>query len=299
MNILITGGTGFIGEELRMLLLKEGHNLVIVTRSPAKYESESAKNQQFVSWDDDLSVHMNEMDAVINLAGENLFGQRWTDAVKKRIMNSRVESTRTLVEAMRKAENRPEVFVSASASGIYGDKGDEVLTEEASSADDFLAEVCKNWEAESQKASDFGVRVVNPRIGIVLEEGGGALEKMLTPFRFFVGGPVGSGEQYMSWIHRIDLCRALIIPITNKEISGAYNVCAPNPVTMNEFAEALGEMMNRPSVFRVPEFALGIVLGESAKPVTDSIRMQPKKLQLAGFEYQFEELEEALADILN
>ncbi|HBQ61561.1 MAG TPA: TIGR01777 family protein [Balneolaceae bacterium] len=299
MNILITGGTGFIGEELRMLLLKEGHNLVIVTRSPAKYESESAKNQQFVSWDDDLSVHMNEMDAVINLAGENLFGQRWTDAVKKRIMNSRVESTRTLVEAMRKAENRPEVFVSASASGIYGDKGDEVLTEEASSADDFLAEVCKNWEAESQKATDFGVRVVNPRIGIVLEEGGGALEKMLTPFRFFVGGPVGSGEQYMSWIHRTDLCRSLIFPITTKEISGAYNVCAPNPVTMNKFAEALGEMMNRPSVFRVPEFALGIVLGESAKPVTDSIRMQPKKLQLAGFEYQFEELEEALADILN
>lgn len=298
MNILITGGTGFIGDELRMLLLKEGHNLVIVTRSPDKYENESAKNQQFVSWDDDLSEHMNEMDGVINLAGENLFGQRWTDDVKKRIMNSRIESTRTLVNAMRKAESRPEVFVSVSASGIYGDHGDDLLTEDTSTADDFLAEVCKNWEAESQKASEFGVRVVNPRIGIVLEEGGGALQKMLTPFRFFVGGPVGSGKQYMSWIHRTDLCRSFIFAFNNKELSGPCNVCTPNHVTMNEFASALGSVMNRPSIFRVPEFALSIALGESAKPVTDSIRMQPKKLQVSGFEYQFEELEEALADIV-
>lgn len=298
MNILITGGTGFIGEELRMLLLKRGHNLVIVTRNPAKYENESAKNQQFVSWDDDLSVHMNEVDAVINLAGESLFGQRWTDSVKKRIMNSRVESTRTLVEAMRSAENRPAVFISASASGVYGDQGDKILDESASEGDDFLANVCKNWEAESQKAEELGVRVANPRIGIVLEEGGGALEKMLTPFRFFVGGPVGSGDQYMSWIHRSDLCRALIFPIEHEEISGAYNVCAPNPATMSEFAETLGNVMNRPSIFKVPEFALKIALGESAKPVTDSIRMQPKKLQVYGFEFQFEELEEALADII-
>ncbi|MDR9415164.1 MAG: TIGR01777 family oxidoreductase [Gracilimonas sp.] len=298
MNILITGGTGFIGEELRMMLLKEGHNLVIVTRNPGKYENESAKNQEFISWDDDLSMQMNTMDAVINLAGENLFGQRWSPEVKKRIQESRVNSTEKLVEAMRNADNPPQVFVSASASGIYGDNGDKVLSEEAKVADDFLAEVCQKWEAASQKASEFGVRVVNPRIGIVLEEGGGALEKMLTPFRLFVGGPVGSGEQYMSWVHRTDLCRALIFPIDNEKFSGAYNVCAPNPVTMNSFAGALGEQMNRPSVFRVPEFVLGIVLGESAKPVTDSIRMQPKKLQISGFEFRFEEIEEALADIV-
>lgn len=298
MNILITGGTGFIGEELRTLLLKEGHNLVIVTRSPKKYEDENAKNQRFVSWDDDLTGEMEEVHAVINLAGENLFGQRWTDEVKKRIMDSRIESTKKLVDAMRSAKEKPEVFVSASASGIYGDRADTVLTEEESPADDFLAEVCKAWEDESQKAGEFGVRVVNPRIGIVLEKGGGALEKMIPPFQFFIGGPIGSGEQYMSWVHRQDLCEALIFPITNKELTGPYNVCAPTPATMNEFATVLGDVMRRPSIFRVPKFALDIVLGEASKPVTDSIRMQPKELQVAGFEFRFEELEEALAEIL-
>lgn len=298
MNILITGGTGFIGEELRTLLLREGHNLVIVTRSPKKYEDENAKNQRFVSWEDDLVAEMNEVNAVINLAGENLFGQRWTDEVKKRIIDSRVESTKKLVEAMRSSEVKPEVFVSASASGIYGDQGDAVLTEEEDAADDFLARVCKSWESESQKATEFGVRVVNPRIGIVLEKGGGALEKMIPPFNFFIGGPIGSGEQYMSWIHRQDLCEALIFPITKKELTGPYNVCSPNPTKMNEFASVLGEIMRRPSMFRVPKFVLDVVLGEASKPVTDSIRMQPKKLQIAGFEFRFEELEEALADIL-
>ena len=298
MNILITGGTGFIGEELRTILLKQGHNLVIVTRSPKNYEDESAKNQRFIGWDEDLVQEMEEVDGVINLAGENLFGQRWTETVKKRIMDSRVQSTKKLVEAMQKADNKPEVLISASASGIYGNRGEDILDEDEAHGNDFLAEVCEAWEAESQKASEFGVRVVNPRIGIVLEKGGGALGKMIPPFQFLVGGPIGSGNQYMSWIHRTDLCNALIFPLTNDEITGPYNVCSPNPVTMNEFADTLGNVMNRPSLFRVPEFALDIVLGEAAKPVTDSIRMQPKKLQLADFGFHFEELEEALADIL-
>lgn len=298
MNILITGGTGFIGEELRMILLKEGHNLIIVSRNPEKHESENAKNQRFISWDHDLTIAMNEADAVINLAGENLFGSRWTDEIKKRIYDSRIESTRQLVDAMREADSKPEVFVSASASGIYGDRGDEVITESAELADDFLADVCRDWEQEAQKAEEFGVRVANPRIGIVLEKGGGALAKMLTPFEFFVGGPIGDGDQYMSWVHRADLCEALIYPLKNDEISGPYNVNAPNPVTMNEFAKTLGRVINRPSLFKVPEFALKMVLGEAAKPVLSSARMQPKKLQVAEFEFQYEELEVALADIL-
>ena len=298
MNILITGGTGFIGDELRTLLLKEGHNLVIITRSPKKYEGESAKNLRFISWDEDLAAEMGDIDAVINLAGENLFGQRWTDEVKKRIMDSRVQTTKKLVDAMREADKKPEVFVSASASGIYGNRGNDVLDESAEVADDFLAEVCKAWEAESQKATDLGVRVVNPRIGIVLEKGGGALEKMIPPFQFLVGGPIGSGNQYMSWVHQTDLCKALIFPLDNDELTGAYNVCSPNPATMNEFADTLGDIMNRPSLFRVPKFALDVVLGEAAKPVTDSIRMQPKKLQVTGFEFHYEELEEALAEIM-
>lgn len=299
MNILITGGTGFIGQELRETLLKEGNNLVIITRDPKKYEDESASNQRFIKWDDNLEEEMNTIDVVIHLAGENIFGQRWDEEVKKRIYDSRIDSTKSLVEAMRKADKKPELFISASASGIYGNRGDEILDEQSDHADDFLAKVCIDWESESQKASELGVRVTNPRIGIVFEKGGGALEKMIPPFQFFVGGPIGDGKQYMSWIHRTDLVKALLFPINQKDLSGPYNVCSPNPATMNEVANTLGEVMNRPSFFRVPKFALDIVFGEAAKPITGSTRMQPRELQVNGFEFRFEELEEALADIVN
>lgn len=298
MNILITGATGFIGAELRPFLLKEGHNLIIVTRNPKTHEDESAKNQRFMSWDDDLAGAMNTTDVVINMAGENIFGQRWTEKVKQKIMQSRIESTRKLVEAMQKAEHKPAVFISFSASGIYDNHGDKILNEQAGHADDFLASVCKNWEGESQKAAELGIRVVNPRLGIVLEQGGGALKQMMPPFRFFVGGPIGSGRQYMSWIHRTDLCRVLRFLCTESGISGACNASAPEAATMNEFAQTLGSVMNRPSLFRVPTFLLRLVLGESAKPVTDSIRMQPEKLLKAGFEFRYEDLHEALADIV-
>ncbi|WP_018128274.1 TIGR01777 family oxidoreductase [Balneola vulgaris] len=298
MNILITGGTGFIGKELREELLKEGHSLIIVTRSPKKYEDEAASNQKFISLDDDNIVSTMESCAVvINLAGESIFGQRWNDEVKQRIYDSRIETTRALVEAMAKAKTKPEVFISASASGIYGDRGDTLLDETAELADDFLAMVCKDWEAESQRATAMGVRVVNPRIGIVFEEGGGALEKMLPPFKMFVGGPIGNGKQYMSWIHRSDLVQALLFPIQQKELQGPYNVGAPEPATMNEVAETLGNVLNRPSIFRVPKMALEVAFGEAAKPITDSIRMEPKALQKAGFTFRYESLEEALADI--
>ncbi len=299
MKILITGGTGFIGQELREKLLREGNHIVVVTRNPEKYAGEVASNHQFISWESDMTVAMNEADVVINLAGESIFSQRWTEEIKERIYNSRIDTTRKLVDGMREAENKPALFISASASGFYGNKGDTILDESApAEQNDFLAKVCIDWELEAQKAAEFGVRVVNPRIGIVLEEGGGALEKMLTPFRFFVGGPIGDGKQYMSWIHRTDLCEALAFPISKEEISGAYNVCAPNPSTMNDFADSLGSILNRPSIFRVPSFVLDFVLGEAAKPVLYSARMQPKKLQQAGFEFHFEELEEALADIV-
>ena len=297
-KILITGGTGFIGQALRTKLLQEGHYLTVITRSPKKYEDESAKNQRFISWDGDLVSAMNDADVVINLAGENLFSQRWNEAVKQRIYNSRIDGTRTLVEAMRDAEQKPDLFVSASASGIYGDRGEDFLDENEPAADDFLAKVCVDWEKEAQKAEELGVRVANPRIGIVLEEGGGALQKMLPPFRFFVGGPIGDGKQYQSWIHREDLVDALIYPIENESMKGPYNVGAPAPVTMNELAEVLGSVMNRPSVFRVPEFALNIVFGEGAKPVLDSIRMKPKALLNSGFNFRYDDLEEALADIV-
>ncbi len=297
-HILITGGTGFIGKELRRILLMEGHYLTIITRNPKKYDDEKAKNQKFISWDDDLNKAMNIADIVIHLAGENVFSQRWSDEVKKKIYNSRIDSTRKLVDAMRESESKPEVFISASGSGFYGNGGDTIRTEKDGVGDDFLAEVCKDWEAEAQKATEFGVRVANPRIGIVLEKDGGALEKMIPPFQLFVGGPVGDGKQYMSWVHRDDMVQALIFPIEHS-IQGPYNVCAPSAVTMNTFASVLGDVMHRPSIFRVPKIALEIMYGEGAKPILDSIRMKPTVLQEQGFEFRFDDLEEALADILN
>ncbi|NGP78082.1 TIGR01777 family protein [Balneolaceae bacterium YR4-1] len=298
MNILITGGTGFIGSELRDMLLQEGHYLTIITRSPKKYEDEKAKNQKFISWDDDLSEAMENSDAVINLAGASIFGQRWTEEVKRKILDSRVKTTRKLVQAAGDAENPPELMISASAVGYYGDRGDDVLTESEPAGNSFLSNVCLEWEAAAQEIEDHGVRLAIPRIGIVLETGGGALQQMLPPFKLGVGGPVGSGDQYFPWIHMYDLCRGLKHPLENEAFEGAYNLSAPNPVTMNEFADKLGEVLNRPTFFRVPEFALNLVLGEAADPILESLRVQPKKLQQAGFEFKFQYVKEALADIL-
>ena len=282
-----------------MLLLQKGYYLIVITRNPKKYADEAAKNQQFISWDDDLVEAVNQSDAIINLAGENIFSQRWTEEIKEKIRSSRIEATRTLVEAIKEADSKPEVFISASASGFYGNRGDSVLSEDEPAASDFLSQVCVEWETESQKATEFGVRVVNPRIGIVLEQGGGALQKMHLPFQLGLGGPVGDGTQFMSWVHRIDLCEGLMFPLEDDTISGPYNVSSPNPVTMNEFAKTLGSVMNRPVLFKVPKFALELAFGEGAKPIMDSIRMQPKALQVSGFEFRYEDLFEALADILN
>lgn len=296
-KILITGGTGFIGKYLTQMLLKEGHFVTIITRSPGKYSEKQAKNRSYIGWDGLVSA-MNEHDIVINLVGENLFGQRWTDEVKQRIYSSRIDSTQKLVDAMRESEKKPGLFISASAVGIYGDNGSKVLDEAAPAGNDFLAKVCEDWENASRKAEEYGVRVANPRIGIVLEENGGMIEKMVLPFKFGVGGPIGSGEQYVPWVHMTDLCNALLFPMENVSVSGPYNACSPEPETMNTLAKKMGKVLNRPSIFRVPEFVLNIALGEAATPVLSSLRVQPKVLQTSGFDFIFEDLEEALADIL-
>lgn len=297
-KVLITGGTGFIGKYLTQILLREGHYITIVTRSPDKYSEKQARNRSFIGWDDELKSAMNEHDVVINLVGENLFGQRWTDEVKQRIYSSRIDSTKELVDAMRESERKPALFISASAVGIYGDSGDKILDESAPAGDDFLAKVCVDWENESKKAEELGVRVVNPRIGIVMEENGGIIEKMVLPFKFGVGGPIGSGKQYVPWVHMTDLCNAILFPMENESVKGPYNACSPEPETMNVLAKKMGRVLNRPSLFRVPEFLLNIALGEAAQPVVSSLRVQPKVLQTSEFEFMFEDLEEALADIL-
>jgi uncharacterized protein (TIGR01777 family) len=298
LNILISGGTGFIGSFLCDRLAQDGHFLTLISRSPEKYTEESAKNQSYISWDSDLSKAMDKADVVINLAGENLFGKRWTDEVKKRLYSSRIDLTNKLVDAMRESSTPPDLMISASGINYYGDSGDEVLTEEHGPGDDFLANLCVDWEAAAMKAQDLGVRVAIPRIAPVLEDNDGIIDKMKLPFSLFVGGSLGSGDQYLSWIHMYDMISAITTPIENPEISGPYNAASPNPVQMDEFASTMGRVMNRPSLFRVPEFVLNTVLGEAATPVLASLRIQPKVLQKAGFEFHFADLEVALADIL-
>ncbi|HEX6981135.1 MAG TPA: TIGR01777 family oxidoreductase [Balneolaceae bacterium] len=297
MNIFLTGATGFIGSYLRTMLLRKGYLLTMVTRTPEKYENETAQNQRFVSWDDDLVAEMENTDVVINMAGSSIFGRRWTGKVKKDIYESRIESTNTIVDAIKQAKNPPSVLISVSAAGYYGDRGDMILDESSKAGDDFLARLCVDWEAAAQGVTEAGVRLAIPRFGVVLEQNGGALQQMLPAFKLFVGGPVGSGDQYFPWIHVQDICRGINFAIENEGLEGAFNLSAPNPVTMNQFADALADKLNRPSLFRVPEFVLEFIFADAAGPVVNSVRLQPKKIKQHGFEFRYKHLDEALSEI--
>lgn len=297
-TFLITGGTGFIGRHLSERLMMDGHYVTIVTRNPKKYAEQQSKNQRFVAWDDALAGEMAQTDVVIHLAGENLFARRWNEEVKQGLVSSRIDSTRMLVEAMKNAAKRPELLISASAVGYYGDRGSEKVTEETACGEDFLARLCLDWETEAQKAASLDVRVVNPRIGIVLGEESEVIKNMRLPFSLFVGGAIGSGRQYVPWVHVNDVIRALLFPVDHPQMTGPYNACAPSPETMSELSAAMGRVMNRPSFFKVPGFVLKVALGEVASSVLASLRVYPKRLQEMGFQFEFEDLEEALADIL-
>ncbi|HKJ31597.1 MAG TPA: TIGR01777 family oxidoreductase, partial [Balneolales bacterium] len=275
-----------------------GHQLTIITRSPEKYQKYESDNRHFVEWKSDISGIISGSDAVINLAGENLFDQRWTIEVKKSIRNSRVKVTASVVKGIKKAKSKPKVLLSASAVGYYGDRKNAKIVEDTPAGDDFLANVCDEWEHAASKAKEYGVRVVIPRIGIPLEKDGGALSQMLTPFEYFVGGPLGNGQQYFPWIHMTDLCRAFLFALEHDDFEGPFNVTAPNPVTMKKFAKALGTALNRPSLFWVPEIVLKIVMGEAADSVTSSLRVIPKKLLDHGFTFSYPNVIPALIDIL-
>lgn len=298
MNILISGGTGFIGSRLRTMLLMENHDVTVITRNPDAWSSDQATNQRFVSWESDLPSEMERADLVINLAGESIFGKRWSPAIKRQIRNSRLDATGRIVDAMAATSDRPPLLISASAAGYYGSSGSRLLTEEDGPGSDFLARVCRDWEQEAKRAEALGVRVVIPRIGIVLERSGGMLKQLLLPFRLFVGGSIGHGGQVVPWIHMDDLCRALIHMIDHETLVGPYNVNSPEPVRMDELAESLGRVLRRPSLFRVPEWALKLVLGEAAIPAMSSLNLSPEKLVKSGFHFEFEDLEESLADLL-
>jgi uncharacterized protein len=297
MNVTVTGASGFLGTRLLDRLLRDGHSLHILGRKRKQGLPAAVK---FSSWD---AVHAEApleslagADAVIHLAGEPV-AQRWNADVKRRIRESRSTGTRHLVRAIGKLSRRPRVLISASASGYYGDRGEEVLTESSPAGHDFLAEICKEWEREARTAEIFGVRVAIVRIGLVLGKDGGALKQMLTPFRLGVGGRLGSGRQWMPWIHIDDLIEMFVFAL-DRTVSGPLNGAAPQPVRNAQFTAALARTIHRPAIFPVPRFALKLMFGEMAEIVFASQRMFPKVAEAAGFQFKFVELEAALADLL-
>jgi hypothetical protein len=311
MNILITGGTGLIGQALIEKLLDDGHKISVLTRSIVKAKKEIPDGVFAYQWNgtnsEGWSNIVEEMDAVINLAGESIAGdsltkiltRRWTPEQKQRIKQSRLQSGHALSEAIQSASKKPEVFIQASAVGFYGPRGSDKITEQSSAGDDFLSTVCQAWEASSINIEEMGVRRVIIRTGLVLSSNGGILPMMLLPFRLFVGGPIGSGEQYISWIHIEDQVNAIRYLLTNHNSFGAYNLTAPTPVTSKEFGQIAGKVLKRPSYLPVPNFALKLVLGEKATLVLDGQRAIPQKLLEEGYDFKYNSLEFSLRNLLN
>jgi uncharacterized protein len=296
MKLVISGATGFIGSALCARLLEKGHTLALLTRGKPPDSGTPAKS--WLHWTPgspgDWESAVDGADGVINLAGEPIAGKRWTADQKRKLRVSRIESTRSLVGAAAKANQKPKFLLNASAVGYYGPRGDEIITEEARPGSDFLAVLCREWEEEAQRAEPLGVRTVRLRTGIVLGRGGGALAKMAPPFKFFVGGPLGSGAQWMPWIHLEDEVGLMVHLMERAEASGPVNATSPNPVRMKEFCRALGQAMGRPCWAPVPAFALRLVLGEMAEMLLTGQRAIPAAAERLGYRFRYSDLREAL-----
>ena len=296
MKILVTGSSGLIGSALVPALGAGGHAVVRLTRS-AKKQADGPR------WDPDSGTldpaPLEGLDAVVHLAGEDISSGTWNTAKKTRIRQSRVESTRLLARTLAALDRRPATLVSASAVGYYGDRGEEILTEESQSGNGFLAAVCRDWEAATSRATEAGIRVVHLRFGVVLTAHGGALARMLGPFRMGMGGPLGSGRQYVSWIAIDDALGAIAHVLSNPIVRGAVNVASPRPVTHREFAQTLGRVLGRPTVLGMPALTVRFMFGEMATEVLlASQRLEPARLLATGFQFRFPELEGALRHLL-
>ncbi|MFM7551182.1 MAG: TIGR01777 family oxidoreductase [Cyanobacteriota bacterium] len=303
MRLLLLGCSGFVGRELVPYLLQLGHTLTLVSRQPQPFPALAGERLNLLqlnpvdpeAWrHDGLDSALAEADGVVNLAGEPIAEQRWTPAHRQLLLDSRLRTTEQLVRAMAALPSPPQVLVNASAVGFYGTSETARFTETSASGSDVLAEICRAWEAAADQAP-AGCRVVKLRIGIVLGPDGGALGKMLPVFRAGIGGPVGSGRQWMSWIHRTDLCRLIAEALEDPTYSGVYNAVAPTPVTMGDLATALGRALGRPSLLPVPGPILQLLLGDGAQVVLEGQQVLPERLQSQGFQFHYGELSAALA----
>ena len=301
MRILLTGATGFIGRALVPALQHDGHIVVAWVRSEARARARLGAEIETVNAGAGtaaLTAELERCDAVVNLAGEPIVGARWTDERRQTLRESRVGVTARLVEALAAARRRPRVLVSGSAVGYYGNRADETLDETSSPGDDFLARLCQDWEAAALDAEKLGLRVVLIRTGAVLGREGGALAPMLLPFRLGLGGPMGSGQQHLPWIHLHDLVKIITVALADERIRGPVNGAAPEPATNRAFAKALGRALRRPAIVPVPAFAIRAIFGEAAAVILSSQRVDPAALRPTGFRFAFPSLTAALADVL-
>ncbi|MBN1929516.1 MAG: TIGR01777 family oxidoreductase [Chlorobiaceae bacterium] len=307
-HIVITGATGIIGREVAKRLVKSGRKVVVFARNTTAAEATVPGAAAYVHWDSDMATGewtkwIDGAHAVIHLAGKPLLEARWTEEHKAACYDSRINSTRSLVAAMSSAAVRPAVFLSSSAIGYYGsfERCDDTppLGESAQSGKDFLAKICFDWEKEALPAEKLGIRVVRLRTGIVLSTKGGMLQKMMTPFDFFIGGPIGSGHQCISWIHLDDEVAIILEALDNAAYSGPVNAIAPEPVSMKAFADALGSVMHRPSLLPVPKLAVQVLMGEGAEYAVKGQNVRPEFLEQHGFSFAWPNLNEALADLIS
>ena len=297
MKILVSGSHGLVGKVLIKALDADGHEIYSLVRRAPHTEKE-------IEWSPDrYSIAISRIegfDAVYHLAGESIASGRWNDEKKRKIRESRTKGTKLLADALANLSQPPKTLISASAIGYYGDRGDELLTESSPPGNDFLADVCVEWEKATEHARAKGVRVVNTRFGIILDKEGGALAKMLTPFRMGIGGRVGDGKQWMSWIALDDVIGALQFVLNNETLNSPVNFVAPNPVTNAEFTKTLGRILSRPTLFPIPEFGVRLAFGEMADALLlSSRRVEPRSLEQSGYEFRYSELKSALRAILN
>jgi uncharacterized protein len=303
MRVAVTGATGTIGSAVVSALMARGDQVVALTRDAGRARERLGPEVEAAEWPDPAAAPppteaLAGCDGVMNLIGEPL-DQRWTDASKRRIRESRIPTTRNLVDALGRAEPRPRTLVSQSGSGIYGDRGDERLDEHAETASgDFVADTVAAWEHEARRADELGIRVTIARTGVVLSAGSGALAKMLPPFKLGVGGPVAGGRQYFPWIHLDDEVAALLFALDTDAAAGTLNLAAPGAVTNAELSKALGRVLRRPAVMPVPSFALHALYGEMAEIVVTGARLHPRRLEELGHSFRWTEVEPALRDVL-